>query len=304
MIVPSQHNNHPPLVPGDSPTMHSTSIPGQRLPPSSNHYPNPPSHPPQPYPSSHNPNLTNSSADSAQHSNHNHPVAVNPDSNYGPRHMDNPNTSSNNSASFKTVQPLPLIAHNTYDVLVVKSQSGSRPQQSTLKTTKKSHPVSSNSADPSNTQSNSDDDTNQVVADVASPTNKRTTNNASPAGKDVAQDTAPATTGLHHHTNNLHHHHHHLHNNIHQSGSRRLSHNDPNSVSFPAPLSATPPDTPTSDPPPPGQSPMVQQQQQQQQGYKSDPLGSGRPDAYTNSTNEDSGIAEPTPDDDDPDYER
>eukprot|EP00057_Strongylocentrotus_purpuratus_P013436 XP_011667910.1 PREDICTED: spermatogenesis-associated protein 1 isoform X4 [Strongylocentrotus purpuratus] len=53
-----------------------------------------------------------------------------------------------------------------------------------------------------------------------------------------------------------------------------------------------------------GQSPMVQQQQQQQ-GYKGDPLGSGRPDAYTNSTNEDSGIAEPTPDDDDdPDYER
>eukprot|EP00057_Strongylocentrotus_purpuratus_P013435 XP_011667909.1 PREDICTED: golgin subfamily A member 6-like protein 22 isoform X3 [Strongylocentrotus purpuratus] len=160
------------------------------------------------------------------------------------------------------------------------------------------------SDDPSDTQSNSDDDTNQVVADVASPTNKRTTNNASPAGKDVAQDTAPATTGLHHHhTNNLHHHHH-LRNNIHQSGSRRLSHNDPNSVSFPAPLSATPPDTPTSDPPPPGQSPMVQQQQQQQ-GYKGDPLGSGRPDAYTNSTNEDSGIAEPTPDDDDdPDYER
>ncbi|XP_030851864.1 spermatogenesis-associated protein 1 isoform X2 [Strongylocentrotus purpuratus] len=57
---------------------------------------------------------------------------------------------------------------------------------------------------------------------------------------------------------------------------------------------------PSSD----GQSPMVQQQQQQQ-GYKGDPLGSGRPDAYTNSTNEDSGIAEPTPDDDDdPDYER
>eukprot|EP00057_Strongylocentrotus_purpuratus_P013433 XP_011667907.1 PREDICTED: zinc finger CCCH domain-containing protein 13 isoform X1 [Strongylocentrotus purpuratus] len=300
MIVPSQHNTHPPLVAGDSPTMHSTSIPGQRLPPSSNHHPYPP---PQPYPT-HNPNLTNSSADSAQRSNQNHPVAVPHDSNYDSRRMDNPNTSANNSASFKTVQPLPLIAHHTYDVLVVKSQSGSRPQHSTLKNTKKSHPVSSNPADPSDTQSNSDDDTNQVVADVASPTNKRTTNNASPAGKDVAQDTAPATTGLHHHhTNNLHHHHH-LRNNIHQSGSRRLSHNDPNSVSFPAPLSATPPDTPTSDPPPPGQSPMVQQQQQQQ-GYKGDPLGSGRPDAYTNSTNEDSGIAEPTPDDDDdPDYER
>ncbi|XP_072173279.1 uncharacterized protein [Diadema setosum] len=56
-----------------------------------------------------------------------------------------------------------------------------------------------------------------------------------------------------------------------------------------------------------GQLPLVQQQTQ-----KEDPLRriqgvpgkSGRPDAYTNNTNEDSGIAEPTPEEYDPEFER
>ncbi|XP_071483142.1 uncharacterized protein [Diadema antillarum] len=59
--------------------------------------------------------------------------------------------------------------------------------------------------------------------------------------------------------------------------------------------------------PPDGQLPLVQQQTQ-----KEDPLRripgvpgkSGRPDAYTNNTNEDSGIAEPTPEEYDPEFER
>lgn len=56
-----------------------------------------------------------------------------------------------------------------------------------------------------------------------------------------------------------------------------------------------------------GQSPMVQSLT-----HKGDPLGnmvgipskSGCPDAYTNNTNEDSGISEPTPEEYDPDYDR